>query len=146
MDENELAKYIDKQMNIISDLRKDKNISTENWIKHILTLLTGLLTILIAFKSNEVFSYLNHKLFSYTLISIGLSIFSGAVYLYNTIDLLNQTIKFDLESLSKRMRGDNNLHTGVIKPRFLYVFFRYLFYTSSLASLILLISYGIMKN
>jgi len=146
MNENDLIEYIDKQMVVISNLRKEKNTSTENWIKHILTLLTGLLTILIAFKSNEVFSNLNHQLFSYTLISIGLSIFSGAVYLYNTVDLLARTIKFDLESLSKRMRGDNDLHIGVIKPKLMYVVFQYLFYISSLCSLALLIAYGIMKN
>lgn len=140
---NELIDNLNNINETLNDYRNKRSANKEGWIKHILTLLTGLLSVLVAFNSNDEFTNSSHLLFSCTLVSLGLCIFSGVVYLHHTIDLLNQKIKFHEVGLSKRMTGDLSLISDVIKTKLIYQVFRYLFYLSSFASLVFLILYGI---
>jgi hypothetical protein len=131
---------------IIEDIQNRKDESLSNWIKNIITLLVGLLSVLVAFKSDNPETKLIHQLFSLTLILLGLSVLSGVVFLYSSIDRLSRKEIFHVESLSKRIRGNREVLNVSIKDKRIFVFFSWLFYISSVASVISLICYGIMKN
>ena len=135
-----------KNIPIIEDIQNRKDESLSNWIKNIITLLVGLLSILITFKSDKPETDFIHLLFSQTLILLGISVLSGIVFLYSAIDRLSRKEIFHTESLIKRLRGiEENLHLP-IKDKRIFVFFSWLFYISSVTSVISLIWYGIMKN
>ena len=117
------------------------------WIRHIITLMTGLLTVMVAFKSDTVETEFNHLLFSLTLISLGLSVSAGILLLYTEVDIQKQLLKFEKESLQSRKNGDTTyVHTKMIETKKVFVVSEYLFYIFSALSLILLITYGIFKN
>ena len=71
---------------------------------------------------------------------------SGVVFLYSVIDRLKRKEKFHWESVSKRLRGNREIFDTSINDRKIFVFFSWLFYISSVTSVISLIWYGIMKN
>lgn len=143
---NEIKEILKENLSIIEVIESKKSELHSNWIKNIITLLVGLLSILVAFKSDKPETKLIHLLFSLTLILLGLSVLSGIVYLYNAIDVLNRKEKFHWESLSKRLRGNQEILNVSIKDKRIFVFFSWLFYMSSVASVICLICYGILRN
>ena len=143
---NEIKEILKENLSIIEVIESKKSELHSNWIKNIITLLVGLLSILVAFKSDKPETELTHLLFSLTLILLGLSVLSGVVYLYNAIDVLNRKEKFHWESLSKRLRGNQEILETSIKNKKIFVFFSWLFYISSVTSVICLICYGIIRN
>ena len=143
---NEIKEILKENLSIIEVIESKKSELHSNWIKNIITLLVGLLSILVAFKSDKPETELIHLLFSLTLILLGLSMLSGVVYLYNAIDVLNRKEKFHWESLSKRLRGNQEILETSIKNKKIFVFFSWLFYISSVTSVICLICYGIIRN
>jgi hypothetical protein len=143
---NEIKEILKENLSIIEVIESKKSELHSNWIKNIITLLVGLLSILVAFKSDKPETELIHLLFSLTLILLGLSVLSGVVYLYNAIDVLNRKEKFHWESLSKRLRGNQEILETSIKNKKIFVFFSWLFYISSVTSVICLICYGIIRN
>jgi hypothetical protein len=145
-EEQRIDEILRANIPIIEDIQNRKDESLSNWIKNIITLLVGLLSVLVAFKSDKPETELIHQLFSLTLILLGLSVLSGVVFLYSSIDRLSRKEIFHVESLSKRIRGNRELLNVSIKDKGIFVFFSWLFYISSVASVISLICYGIMKN
>ena len=117
-----------------------------SWIKNIITLLVGLISVLVAFKSDKQEPEFIHLLFSLTLILLGISVLSGVVSLYNEIDRLSWHLSFQQESLKIKLSGDDQIHYFCSKDKNIFVFFSLLFYITSLASLISLICYGILKT
>ena len=146
MTEDKIKEIINHHLPEIKSISSKKLEIQSNWIKNIITLLVGLISILVAFKSDKPETEFIHLLFSQTLILLGLSVLSGIVYLYSSIDVLARNEKFQLESLGKRLRGNQEILISSIKDRKIFVFFSWLFYISSVSSLISLIWYGIMKN
>ena len=114
---NEIKEILKENLSIIEVIESKKSELHSNWIKNIITLLVGLLSILVAFKSDKPETELIHLLFSLTLILLGLSVLSGVVYLYNAIDVLNRKEKFHWESLSKRLRGNQEILETSIKNK-----------------------------
>lgn len=147
MTENErVTEILRENIPIIEDIQNRKDESLSNWIKNIITLLVGLLSILVAFKSDKPETEFIHLLFSLTLILLGISVLSGVVFLYSAIDRLNRKELFHVESLSKRLRGSLEIFDISINDRKIFVFFSWLFYIFSVTSVISLVCYGIMKN
>ena len=146
MTEDRIKEIIQENLKIIQPLENRKSEQQSNWIKNIITLLVGLISVLVAFKSDKPETEFIHLLFSQTLILLGLSVLSGIVFLYSSIDVLARNEKFQWESLSKRLRGNQEILTASIKDRKIFVIFSWLFYISSVTSLISLIFYGIMKS
>ena len=146
MTEERVREILNANIPIIKNIENRKTELQTNWIKNIITLLVGLLSILVAFKSDKPETEFIHLLFSLTLILLGLSVLSGVVFLYSSIDILARNEKFQWESLGKRLRGNQEILTSSIKDRKIFVFFSWLFYISSVTSVISLICYGIMRN
>ena len=146
MTEDKIKEIIQENLKLIQPIETKKSELQSNWIKNIITLLVGLISILVAFKSDKTETEFIHLLFSQTLILLGLSVLSGVVFLYSSIDVLTRNEKFHWESLSKRLRGNQEILTASIKDRKIFVIFSWLFYISSVTSLISLICYGIMKS
>jgi hypothetical protein len=146
MTEERIIEILNKNIPIIENIENRKTELQTNWIKNIITLLVGLLSILVAFKSEKPETEFIHLLFSLTLILLGLSVLSGIVFLYHPIDVLIQKEKFHLESLSKRLRGNMEILDFSVKERKTLKFFSWLFYISSVTSVISLICYGILRN
>lgn len=145
-EEQRIDEILRANIPIIEDIQNRKDESLSNWIKNIITLLVGLLSVLVAFKSDEPESEFIHLLFSQTLILLGISVLSGIVFLYSAIDRLSRKEIFHVESLSKRIRGNREFLNVSIKDKRIFVFFSWLFYISSVSSVISLIWYGIIKN
>lgn len=145
-EEQRVNEILRENIPIIEDIQNRKDESLSNWIKNIITLLVGLLSILVAFKSDKEETELIHLLFSQTLILLGISVLSGVVFLYSVIDRLKRKELFHMESLSKRLRGNREIFDTSINDRKIFVFFSWLFYISSVTSVISLIWYGIIKN
>lgn len=146
MTEERIIEILNENIPIIENIENRKTELQTNWIKNIITLLVGLLSILVAFKSDKPETEFIHLLFSLTLILLGLSVLSGIVFLYHPIDVLIQKEKFHWESLSKRLRGNMEILDFSVKERKTLKFFSWLFYISSVTSVISLICYGIMRN
>lgn len=146
MTEERIIEILNENIPIIENIENRKTELQTNWIKNIITLLVGLLSILVAFKSDKPETEFIHLLFSLTLILLGLSVLSGIVFLYHPIDVLIQKEKFQWESLSKRLHGNMKILDFSVKERKTLKFFSWLFYISSVTSVISLISYGIMRN
>nr|WP_315156385.1 hypothetical protein [uncultured Flavobacterium sp.] len=146
MTEDKIHELYKHNLPIIEGIVDKKSELLSSWIKNIITLLVGLLSVLVAFKSNETETEFIHLLFSQTLILLGLSVISGVVFLYSEIEKLNRHESFHWESLRKRLGGNEEILTVLIKDKKIFVFFSWLFYISSVTSVISLIWYGIMKN
>ena len=90
----ETIDYIQKNIDILDSLEKGKSESFIKWIRHIITILIGMLTILIAFKSAKFVNCFHHILFSTILSLIGTGIISGTIFLFHEIDEFKQELKF----------------------------------------------------
>jgi hypothetical protein len=146
MTEEKILELFKENIPIIEDVQNKKDETHSNWIKNIITLLVGLLSVLVAFKSDKQETEFIHLLFSQTLILLGISVLSGIFFLYSEVDRLKRKELFHLESLSKRLLGNKKILNASIVDRKIFVFFSWLFYISSVSSVISLIWYGIMKN
>jgi len=143
--DKETVDYIQKNIDILNSLEKGKSESFMKWIRHIITILIGLLTVLIAFKSAKSVNCFHHILFSTILSSIGTGIISGTIFLFHEINVFKQELKFQNESLSKRLKGDfTSIFYREIKKNRIYLICEYLFYSSSILSILTLIIYGII--
>jgi len=145
--DKETVDYIQKNIDILNSLEKGKSESFMKWIRHIITILIGLLTVLIAFKSAKSVNCFHHILFSTILSSIGTGIISGTIFLFHEINVFKQELKFQNESLSKRLKGDfTSIFYREIKKNRIYLICEYLFYSSSILSILTLIIYGIILD
>jgi len=127
----------------IDKLRFSRYEKLIQFIRHILTISFGLLSVLIAFKP-ENNHY--HAIFSGVLISTGLSCLLGLVFLHHVIDEHNQLLTFHKEKRADVLNGDlKETQTFDIKKKPYYECAKYGFYLTSIISLILLIVYGILN-
>jgi len=141
------AKYLQEKLDKLESWERYRSDSFTTWIRHIITILVGLLTILVAFSRNSVDDCITLYLFSSILISIAISIVSGIIFLFHHISDLNQIIKFERETLDKRLRGDHNsTFSQSIITKKIYKICEYIFYIFSVLTIILLVIYGILIN
>jgi 1,4-dihydroxy-2-naphthoate octaprenyltransferase len=145
--DKETINYIQRNFDILNSIEKEKSESFTKWIRHIITILIGMLTILIAFKTEKSTTTLQHILFSTILSSIGVGVISGTIFLFHEIDEFKQELKFQKDSLVKRLRGDSTtIFHKEIKRKMIYKICEYIFYISSILSVMLLIVYGIFLD
>lgn len=145
--DKETVDYLQKNIDKVESLERDKSESFTIWVRHILTILVGLLTILVAFNKNKIDDCLTFYLFSSILISIAISVIAGVIFLFHQISNLKQTIVFQREALNKRLSGDfKSILSDNIKTKNIYKLCEYIFYTFSLLTIILLVIYGILIN
>jgi Na+/proline symporter len=145
--DKETVDYIQKNIDILNSLERGKSESFTKWIRHIITILIGMLTVLIAFKSEKSITCFQHILFSTILSLIGIGIVSGTIFLFHEIDEFKQELKFQKECLSKRLKGDfTTIFHNEIKRKKIYKVCEYTFYTSSILSVLTLVIYGIMLD
>lgn len=139
--------YLQKNIDKLESLEREKSESFTIWVRHILTILVGLLTILVAFNKNKIGDCLTFYLFSSILISIAISVIAGVCFLFHQISDLKQTIFFQREALNKRLSGDfKSILSDNIKTKKIYKISEYIFYIFSLLTIILLVIYGIIIN
>ena len=142
--DKQLVDYYQKQMDEISSLKRDRSQKLMDLVKHITTISFGMLTVLVTFKKNISISDTNNFLFSTIIILIGIGIISGIFYIHHLLDELNKIIKFQEESLVKRMNGDiKSIWAITLKTKWYFTFSKILFYLSSSLSVVFLIIYGI---
>jgi hypothetical protein len=143
--DKETVDYIQKNIDILNSLEREKSESFMKWIRHIITILIGLLTVLVAFRSDKSIDCFQHILFSTILVFIGSGIIFGTIFLFHEIDEFNQVLKFQKESLSQRLKGDfKSIFHKEIKRKMIYSICEYIFYGSSILSILTLIIYGIL--
>ena len=139
--------YLQKNIDKVESLEKEKSESFTTWIRHILTILVGLLTVLVAFSKNKIEDCITLYLFSSILISIAISVITGIVFLFHQVSDLKQTLIFQKEALNRRLSGDFKfILSGNIKTKKIYKVCEYLFYVFSILTIILLVIYGILIN
>ncbi|KIX22441.1 hypothetical protein SY27_00895 [Flavobacterium sp. 316] len=139
--------YLQKNIDKVESLERDKSESFTIWVRHILTILVGLLTILVAFNKNKIDDCLTFYFFSSILISIAISVITGVTFLFHQISNLKQTIDFQRKALNKRLSGDfKSILSDNVKTKNIYKICEYVFYTFSLLTIILLVIYGMLIN
>ncbi|PHQ30972.1 hypothetical protein [Leeuwenhoekiella nanhaiensis] len=145
MDQNEYE-YYSNLINEISDQESEHSTKLIDWVKHIVTILIALLSVLVAFgATNDLNGYLQ-IIFSAILISIGIGIFSGVVFGYKSIDELSQISKNKRIALYRRLSGEtDNLITIPINRKWYFKLAEIVFLLSSSLSIILLVIYGVLK-
>jgi len=142
--DKELVEYFQKNTDKIDKLEKDESDSFVSWIKHIITIQVGLLTLLVAFKGSKSNDCINHLLYSCILTVIAIGVFTGIVLLYHQVDEYKNEIKFQRKSLSQRLNGDiNSILSKDIQTKKIFAICKYIFYISGLLTIILLVIYGI---
>ena len=143
----EIVDYLQKNIDKVESLEKEKSESFTIWIRHIITILVGLLTVLVAFTKNKIEDCLTFYLFSVILISIAISVITGIIFLFHQISDLKKTLEFQKNALNKRLSGDfNSIIQGNIETRKIYKICEYIFYTFSILTIIVLVIYGILIN
>lgn len=143
----EIVDYLQKNIDKVESLEKEKSESFTIWIRHIITILVGLLTVLVAFTKNKIEDCLTFYLFSVILISIAISVIAGIIFLFHQISDLKKTLEFQKNALNKRLSGDfNSIIKGNIETRKIYKICEYIFYTFSILTIIVLVIYGILIN
>jgi hypothetical protein len=146
MDES-TAEFLRKEIDKLESREKYKSDSFTTWIRHIITILVGLLTVLVAFSRNSFSDCITFYIFSSILISIAISIVTGVIFLFHNISDLNQIIKFERKILNKRLKGDFNTHvSGKITTKRIYKICEIVFYCFSILTIVLLVIYGIFIN
>ena len=145
MDQNEYE-YFSNLINEISDRESEHSTKLINWVKHIVTILIALLSVLVAFGTkNSLDGYLQ-LIFSAILISIGIGVFSGVVFSFKSIDELSQINKNKRIALHRRLNGEtDNLITISINHKWYFKLSKIVFLLSFSLSIILLVIYGILK-
>lgn len=139
--------YLQKNIDKVDSLEKEKSESFTTWIRHIITILIGLLTVLVAFSKNNIADSVTLYLFSGILISIAVSVITGIIFLFHQISDLKQTLIFQKEALNRRLSGDfNTILSGNIETKKIYKICEYIFYTFSILTVVLLVIYGILIN
>ena len=145
MDQNEYQ-YYSNLINEISDRESEHSTKLINWVKHIVTILIALLSVLVAFGTTKDLNGYLQIIFSAILISIGIGIFSGVVFGYKSIDELSQISKNKRIALHRRLNGEtDNLITISINRKWYFKLAEIIFLLSSSLSIILLVIYGILK-
>lgn len=141
------AEFLQKNIDRLESWERYKSDSFTSWIRHIITILVGLLTILVAFSRNSVDDCVTLYFFSSILISIAVSVVAGIIFLFHQISELNQIIKFERKALNKRLKGDfNSTFSFSITTKKIYKICEYIFYLFSILTIILLVIYGILIN
>jgi len=146
--DQDTANYLKKNIDKVESLEKYKTDSFVSWIRHIITILVGLLTVLVAFGKNNIDNCFILYLFSSILISIAISVITGTIFLFHQISEMKQTIKSERQMLNIRLSGDiySILKGDVIKIKLIFKICEYMFYTFSILTIIQLVLYGIMIN
>jgi ABC-type Fe3+-siderophore transport system permease subunit len=144
MIDEDTVNFFQKKIDKIESLEREKSESFSTWIRHILTILVGLLTILVAFNKSKIEDCLTYYIFSGILISIALSVITGIIFLFHHVSNLKQTLNILKEALNKRLSGDlNSIFFENIKTKPIYKICEYVFYIFSILTVVLLVIYGI---
>lgn len=140
--------YLQKKLDEITSLEKNKSELLSKWISLIITILVGLLSVLVTFGTNKNNDCFNQYLFSFILISLACGIISGVYYLYHQIDETIQEIKIQRNNFEIRITtGDINstLQNTIPENRYFKIG-KNIFLIASGLTILLLVIYGIRIN
>src|SRR4051812_3555475 len=97
----------------ISKTLDERNEKRYAWIRYLLLLASGSLSVLISFNKDKQLTCLEHILFSIALLSLGLGILFGVIYLYVEVDVLSWKVNILVENIKLRAEGKDVEETYV---------------------------------
>lgn len=138
-------KDLEKHNLALNEIQEKKRNTFAEWLKNIITIATGLLAILISLKTKKSESIEEHFLFTFSIISIGLGILSGVIFLFSDINILSLFESKKKEQISRLLDGENYAIDHITFPKF-YVYIKYICLFSFFCSFISLIYYAILSD
>lgn len=123
------------------DKGSDKNYE---WVKTILYMASGLISIIISLHSAKSTNINIHLLYSMTISLIGLDILSGSIYLYADTYVYQKLYRMQRALIAKSLRDDLPIDKIVsATPNKFFVLMKYVFCASLLCSIPCLIVYAV---
>lgn len=118
-----------------------------NWIRTIIAISAGLVSVLVSLRQNKSDTQLEHILFSTTIIGLTLGILSGAILLHRQIALTDKHRKWYWERLADKLFDSNQTDVvEILKVSIIYKMAKYIFYLSLTISLLALMVYAVLKD
>jgi hypothetical protein len=125
-------------MRNIVEITKIINEKEYEWTKTVIVSLSTIFGLLVSFKTGKSETFLEHCIFSISVLLFGLSILSGIVYLY--------TDTSQHHKLGTQILQQPQVPQISVKPDVFFFLKRYLFFLSSFLALTSLIVYMILKD
>jgi hypothetical protein len=144
MTKDESIKHIYETMKDADIRRHDKYTQ---WIKNIVYIAAGLVSVLTTLRGGKSDNYTLHLLFSITISGLSLGILTGIICTFQEVHVLDKHRKLLWTQIGKRLYDlpvDTTIHH--INPSVFFVISKYTFYISLTISLFCLVCYSILKD
>ena len=140
--------YLSEQMKQYSEMTARRNAKLWAWMRSVLTLATGALSVLVAFQPTATLGYYPALCLEITWILIGLGILSGSVFLYGEVHLENKQADKKRKNIQKQMETGEAEPPGAIASElpFRIRWCEPICYVSLSLAVITLVSYAILRQ
>ena len=134
----------DKELKELLDFRRETNDKEYSWVKNCVSVIAILLGLLISLKSkNDLSGSLESKLYIATIISNGLCILSGLLFLYADTDTDHRVLQQHIKKLRDKSNQVTKQNTFV-GQRKIFSLLRICFIFTLIVSVLSLMGYGIL--
>lgn len=118
-----------------------------NWIKTIVAISAGLISVLVSLKQTNSETTSELLLFSTSIIGLTIGILSGVILLHRHIELIEKSREWHYNQLLKRLSETSiKGEVDILKVGAIYKICEYVFYSSLTMSLLALTTYAILKD
>lgn len=118
-----------------------------NWVKNIVTICVGMLSVIVSLRQNKSDTQIEHILFTITIIGLTLGILSGVILLHRHIDLIDKHRKWTHQILGERMfDNDKTIKVEFLSPNKIYKISEYIFYVTLIVAILALALFAVIKD
>lgn len=118
-----------------------------SWVKNIVTISVGMISVLTSFKQNTSETKIEHILFSITIIGLALGILSGVLLLHRHVHILDKHRKWTHQILGERMfDNDKTIKVEFLSPNKIYKVSENVFYATMIVAILALSAFAVIKD
>jgi hypothetical protein len=129
----------------ILELWKERNEKEFSWVKQCLSVVAIILGLILTLKTDIPKDLIAYLLFTIAIVSNGLCIISGLIFLYSETDTIHSLVLKYQEHLATKSDNENQQLIQV-RPKRIYSILRIAFFISLSFGIISLIAYAIYTN
>lgn len=136
-----------KTFEVLSELDNKRSELFNVWVKTIVAISAGLVSVLVTLKHQKSDNIYEHILFSISIISLSISILSGIILLHRNIHMIDKLRFWTVERLSEQIfDNDYSIKSEVLRPNIAYRISESVFYVALTLAILSLTVYAILKD